>query len=153
MSKTVVITTDFSDAAAAAYAEAAREAKSRGCELLLLHVLDDWGIPFAIYEGLQPDLIEKMRADISANAAKQIEAVKQRYFKGAVIKTAIEPLSARSVGEALCSFAESHHAELIVMSSRGHNLLSEMFVGSVTHAVIQRAPCPVLVVRAPVAKK
>jgi nucleotide-binding universal stress UspA family protein len=147
--RSVVVTTDFSDSAAAAFPEAAKEAKVRGCALILLHVLNDWGIPLDIYQSTQPALVEQLRADLSANAREKMEEAKNEEFKGVPLKTVIEPAQGRPVASVVCEFAKANNAELIVAASRGHNVISEVFLGSVTHQVLHHAPCPVLVVHAP----
>lgn len=43
--------------------------------------------------------------------------------------------------------AKEWNADLIVMGRRGHNNLSEIFLGSVSNYVIHHAPCSVLVVQ------
>lgn len=47
----------------------------------------------------------------------------------------------------ICAMAKEGSYDLIVMGSRGLNLLSELLVGSVSHYVVQHAPCPVLIVK------
>ncbi|WP_314587026.1 universal stress protein [Paenibacillus terrigena] len=43
--------------------------------------------------------------------------------------------------------AKETNADLIVMGSRGLSLFSELFIGSVSHKVVQHAHCAVMVVK------
>jgi len=47
----------------------------------------------------------------------------------------------------ICRIAQEESFDLIVIGNRGQGLLMELVLGSVSHKVIQHAPCPVLVVR------
>ncbi|MBE0338063.1 universal stress protein [Paenibacillus sp. 23TSA30-6] len=47
----------------------------------------------------------------------------------------------------ICKSAEQEQVDLIIMGTRGKGLVSEMILGSVSHHVIQHAPCPVLTVK------
>lgn len=60
-----------------------------------------------------------------------------------------ETQTARSgqVAGQIVEVARRREADLIVMGSRGLSDIGSLVVGSVTHAVLQRAECPVLVVR------
>ena len=60
-----------------------------------------------------------------------------------------ETQTARSgqVAGQIVEVARRREADLIVMGSRGLSDLGSLVVGSVTHAVLQSAECPVLVVR------
>ena len=50
-------------------------------------------------------------------------------------------------GEIICEVAEQEHSDLIVMGSRGFGSFHSLLVGSVSHYVLQCAPCPVLIVK------
>lgn len=50
-------------------------------------------------------------------------------------------------GPAIVEFANENHYELLVIGSRGLNGLQEMVLGSVSHKVVKRADCPVLIVK------
>ncbi|MCF2717256.1 universal stress protein [Paenibacillus sp. SEL1] len=47
----------------------------------------------------------------------------------------------------ICESAKQEKTDLIIMGTRGKGLVSEMILGSVSHQVIQHAPCPVLTVK------
>ncbi|WP_332697996.1 universal stress protein [Halalkalibacter lacteus] len=44
-------------------------------------------------------------------------------------------------------FAQSVEADLIVIGSRGLNQFQQMVLGSVSHKVVKRATCPVLIIK------
>jgi nucleotide-binding universal stress UspA family protein len=49
--------------------------------------------------------------------------------------------------ETILDFARENSVDLIVMGSRGLRGMKEMFLGSVSHHVVQKASCPVLIVK------
>jgi nucleotide-binding universal stress UspA family protein len=51
------------------------------------------------------------------------------------------------VAQAICDEAALTHADLIIVGSTPHRGLSRVFDTSVSHHVLQHAPCPVLVVK------
>lgn len=49
----------------------------------------------------------------------------------------------------ILGFLSAHPADLLVVGSRGLSAAQRLFLGSVSTALVNRAPCPVLVVRPP----
>ncbi|TQR18489.1 universal stress protein [Psychrobacillus soli] len=50
-------------------------------------------------------------------------------------------------GPTIIRYANEHAFELVVIGSRGLNALQEMVLGSVSHKVVKRVNCPVLIVK------
>ncbi|MFJ5769831.1 universal stress protein [Psychrobacillus sp. NPDC093180] len=50
-------------------------------------------------------------------------------------------------GPTIIKYANDNSFELVVIGSRGLNGLQEMVLGSVSHKVVKRANCPVLIVK------
>ncbi|WP_371017570.1 universal stress protein [Pseudalkalibacillus sp. JSM 102089] len=50
-------------------------------------------------------------------------------------------------GNEIVKYADEHNRDLIIMGSRGLNGLREWFLGSVSHTVLQRSHCPVLIIK------
>ncbi len=49
--------------------------------------------------------------------------------------------------EVICKIADENQADVILIGSHGHNALERIFIGSVSHAVLEHASCPVMVIR------
>lgn len=47
----------------------------------------------------------------------------------------------------ICRFIEENQIDLVIMGSRGLSGIEELFLGSVSHHVVQKASCPVLVIK------
>lgn len=50
-------------------------------------------------------------------------------------------------GQMIVDCVKQNDADLVVMGSRGLSGLKELFLGSVSHYVVQKAPCPVFIVK------
>ena len=50
-------------------------------------------------------------------------------------------------GPAIVDYANKEHFDLVIIGSRGLNSLQEMVLGSVSHKVVKRVACPVLIVK------
>ncbi|MEW9668461.1 universal stress protein [Ammoniphilus sp. 3BR4] len=48
---------------------------------------------------------------------------------------------------AIIEYVNQNNPDLIVMGSRGLGALKELFLGSVSHYVVQKSPCPVFIVK------
>ena len=77
------------------------------------------------------------------------------FLKAAVAKAEAQGLKVRgelvenvpSVADAIASCAEEWKVDLVVVGTRGLSGLRKLLVGSVSAALVSRAPCSVLVVR------
>jgi nucleotide-binding universal stress UspA family protein len=54
-------------------------------------------------------------------------------------------------GTEIVDFAVDNNIDLIVMASHGRSGISRLLLGSIAEEVMRKAPCPVLVVKQPVA--
>lgn len=50
-------------------------------------------------------------------------------------------------GPTIVKYADANNVDLIVIGTRGLNALQEFVLGSVSHKVVKRAHCPVLIVK------
>lgn len=116
----VVVGVDGSPGSDAAAAFGAREARLRGCELVLLYATAD--APVSGSDPLHGDVLDPAGA----------VPIHRR-------RVAAEP------GPALVE--ASAHACAVVVGNRGRGGLAGLLLGSVSQALIQRAGCPVFVVR------
>jgi nucleotide-binding universal stress UspA family protein len=77
-------------------------------------------------------VVEEVRSRALAEGAAAVESV---LLQGDVVETLLDWLS-------------HHHQDLVVVGSRGLTRGRRLFLGSVSSGLVNRAPCPVLVVRA-----
>ncbi len=63
------------------------------------------------------------------------------------IKSSSTIIVAQSIVKPLLSFAKSRKIDLIVMGSHGRTGLDKLFLGSIANGVLNRAHCPVLIIR------
>ena len=92
---------------------------------------------------------------VSPEALDQMTEAQHREGEQAVTETAravgvesAEKLVLRGeAGPALCTLASDLLASVLVVGSRGRGAIKRVLLGSVSHFVVQHAPCPVLVSR------
>ena len=142
--KTILAPVDFSSVTESVLAEAASLARAVKGHIVLLSIIQP---PTAIadYAPLMQDIAEITVAGEKSASHKLNSLVKKLEADG---------LSAESVHligapvPHILSEAGRLHADYIVMGSHGHTALYELLVGSTTHGVLMRAPCPVVIVPA-----
>lgn len=138
--------TDFSDPSLPAVNTAAAEASRRGVRFRLVHCLDidetaymgAAGLPGAMTPWpIPPDVVEHLEAA----ARERLTAALEKTSVGA------EALVLRnSPAQGILDAAQAVATSLIVVGTRGRTGLARLALGSVAEAVINRAPCSVLVV-------
>jgi nucleotide-binding universal stress UspA family protein len=138
MYRKIMIATDGSDNAKMAVEHAAELARLTGSkEAFIVHICTACGTD------LDPDE-ENMEAanDIVQEAAALMEAA--GLDVAVHVETEYPP---ESVGNAIIEIAFDQQADLVVMGSRGLSEFKGMLLGSVSSKVVQKAACPVLVLK------
>jgi nucleotide-binding universal stress UspA family protein len=136
----VVCGVDGSPAAQRALEWALAEATYRGCRLRVITAWDWDGV-----EGM-------IAPSTAAEARSQAEIVQRRALVAALDGMESPPEVERRLvkgrpSEALC--VGGLEAELLVIGSRGHTTVHDVFVGSTSQRVIRHASCPVVVLPDP----
>jgi len=134
--KTILVATDFGEAADAALAYGRALARMFGGTLHLLHVAENQFLrPMAANPH---DVEEATRRRLNALLADC-----DRRGLGADVTLEISDAPA----EAIVEYAGRIAADLIVMGTHGRIGLDRLLTGSVAEQVVRTAPCPVLTVR------
>ena len=139
----VVVGFDGSGGAEQALQEAISEAKLRGAEL---RVVSAWRMPVDVYGGaggFAPP-VDGSTFDLLRDSVTQSvnDAVARAREAGVQAEGEVVEGSPANV-----LLDEAENATLVVVGNRGHGGVGSLFLGSVSHQVVNRAPCPVLVVR------
>lgn len=136
MSRKILCATDGSEHSGQATEFAANLAKQNDAELIYLLVN-----PVLLTRGTRSLLFDdkKVRSILDAAAAVAKRA-------GAKNVTCVDQ-SARDVGNAIVAYAEEHDVDQIVVGSGGKSATSRLFIGSISSEVVNKAHCPVTVVR------
>lgn len=150
--KTILIPTDFSENAQAAFATACDVAQQLNAKVYLLHVQDQSTLRVALREGL----LEANASDEEIVAAVQ-KLIEMRFSSTrSGINPAdveIECLSRRGDADAeIVKYAREIAADMIVMGRQGVTVwsaLASFVLGSVAASVVKNSPCPVLIVKLP----
>jgi nucleotide-binding universal stress UspA family protein len=139
----IVVGVDGSEPSRHALRWAVEEARLRGAEVVAVHAYQVVVLPADVTPAVTlelPSLVTEMRA-----AAEKIveEAVREagRDADVTVRGVVVEDTAAEALIEA------GRDADLLVVGSRGHGELKALLLGSVSHRVVQQAPCPVVVHR------
>ncbi|MCC5913805.1 MAG: universal stress protein [Balneolaceae bacterium] len=132
--KKILVTTDFSDNAAAAYPYAVEIANAAGADMDLLHVLSF-------------DQFDKDERDLSLRKIREerIKILAKEYFhtvKGTVNSKVI--VSEDSAHEAIFKYVKENPYNLIVMSTVGRTGLKYLMMGSTTANVVRHVKTAVL---------
>lgn len=147
--KTILAAVDFSPVTDRVISEAIRLARTQRCRLDLIHVIAP---PAAVDEfGAAVDVAREVtRAEEVADAHFVRIGRKLRGKFGHIEAACLKGAPAAQILQRQRECGASY----IVIGSHGHTAVYDLLVGSTTYAVMQGAPCPVLVVPAgPAANK
>jgi universal stress protein A len=138
--KTILVATDFEDAANLALEYASVLARRFNASLRIVHVVETPMIPANEF-GIP---------DVARVAARAIELGKARLATALTTVSGDQVIGQVLVGhpaQKLVEYAADHDVDLIVMGTHGRGAVAHFFMGSVAERVVRTAPCPVLTVR------
>jgi nucleotide-binding universal stress UspA family protein len=136
--ETIVVATDFSDAAEVAARGAAALAKAWGSRVELVHALLPNRYAAEMLPGSESEVTERL--DEAAQAA--LTRTAERNFADVEVKTIL--LHGTRPADAVAKHAETIGASLCVVGTQGRTGLARMLIGSVAETVVRLAPCDVL---------
>ena len=158
MIRKIMVGLDQSELSLKALQKAIALAQSCDAELKLVHVLVDnepgapqfsgyFGGP--LYPSINTTLVESYQTAWNHFAEHSQSLLDQQVVEAR--KTGVSASAALPYGNPgtkLCELAQSWHADLMVVGSRGLAGIGELLIGSVSNHVLHHAPCSVMVVHA-----
>ena len=142
--KTILAPVDFSRATDAVVEEAAALARAQSGRVVLLAIIQ----PPVIAQEYAPVIenLDEITAASAEQTARQLAEI-ERNLQAERIATASVQLLGSPIA-LIVEQAKKFGADYIVMGSHGHTALYDLLVGSTTHGVLMRAPCPVVIIPA-----
>ena len=139
----ILVPVDFSDAVGPILDWAIHMAEEHGSELVLLHVYH-LPVEFQQIEGAY--LPADFWANVKQEAEQQLAALAERASgRGVQVEQHVREGYPATV---IIDEATELGTDLIVIGTHGHTGLKHLLLGSIAERVVQKAPCPVLTVRA-----
>jgi nucleotide-binding universal stress UspA family protein len=139
----ILVPLDLSEYGQAAVAYAKQLAAEYKAELQLLHVVEEIHDP-AYYMVGQMSTFE-FQPQLEVNAVRDMQLLLNRAGGPDVPSELF--VKEGHPGQQVIDFAQTHHSDLIVISTHGLTGIEHLLWGSVTERVVQRASIPVLTVR------
>ena len=123
-------------------AEYARDlAKISNAQVTIVYCYEEWDSAVTeIPENLIAEIKENRKLD-----AQEILKGAEGVFENSGVPYAIETINGEP-GLVLANLSKAKTYDLIIMGSHGHSDIAGLFLGSVTHKVLNTIYCPVLVV-------
>jgi len=149
MTGPILCAVDFSPDSGAALSWACDQAELAGAPLVVLHVVHDPAASPGFYRELQEDWIRPMAEVAEEMMAEFLAAARAAWPDCAVLAAAEARLVPGLPPGRIVEVAKAVGASLIVIGSRGRTGLAHILLGSVAERVVQTAPVPVVVVKAP----
>src|SRR5699024_5682771 len=89
--------------------------------------------------------IEQLRKDHFEEAQKELDEVKEQLQ---LLPNQVKALPLEGEpGKVIIDYIGENEMDLVIMGSRGLSGIQELFLGSVSHYVVQKSPKPVLIIK------
>lgn len=143
--KRILYTTDFSDTSLNAYRYALHLAQQFNAEIITLHAYQRPVLSTVYLPNTYQNIYEHMETsefDIFKDTSKVLYKIAEQVELTSVKNTFI--MIDDNTQEAILSTIENEQIDLVVMGTKGASGLKEIFIGSVTSHIMEKASCPVL---------
>jgi nucleotide-binding universal stress UspA family protein len=141
----ILVATDFSETSTAALSYARELARAFNGTLHVLHVTDNVIAGAVGVEGYTTDWAALQR-EVDAAAHQQLGRIITADDRQTLSAKAIV-ITSNSTAQAIVSYANDAHVDLIVVGTHGRGGMAHVLMGSVAERVVRMASCPVLTVR------
>ncbi len=142
----IVVGTDFSPAAESALDAAALWAERLGARVTLVYCYDTAFRLLPAFGAPETDTDSERLELAKADLREALASVARSKF--ANVKDArSELLVSRNPAASICSYADDHGAELIVVGAQGRTGHARVFIGGVAEKVLRHGSCSILTVR------
>lgn len=138
----ILCATDFSESSIKAAQYAYQLARKNNAELILFHVYD---IPTLPEYDEQPTF-ENIEEKIVHEKKRKLQNLYHIFISKVEQDVVFEVKENTSPVKAILSIIKEKEADLVVMGQKGESDLKDIIVGNTTKEIIERAPCPVLVI-------
>ncbi len=101
----------------------------------------EWSLNF-------PEVPETLIEELKTSKMKEAEGVLKKateIFENQMVEYTLDTIAGHP-GDELTKLSRSKEYDLIIMGSHGHSDIAGLFLGSVTHKVLNTIYCPVLIV-------
>lgn len=139
--KSVLVPTDFSEESVKAVQYGSAFAEKFNAQLLLLHVVP----PAPVFAGLEAVPLVADDPKILKDIEGQLALFARNHIPTGVAVTQLVRFG--SPFEEVVSIANARNIDLIILSTHGHTGIKRVAFGSTAERIVNRAGCPVLVVR------
>lgn len=138
----ILCPTDFSEASQNALRYAIEFARSANAQIILLHVAQ---MPVVTTEAAisYSAVEEKQVLDM---AQQELDAIVQKLPSGST--NIFKSLIVGTPDEVILQEAAENNVDIIIIGTQGKTGIKRLLLGSITEAVLRKAVCPVLVVKA-----
>ena len=152
--KHIMVATDGSELSLKAAAFGGELARALGASVSVVMVLDDrsvvpqaWGaVGFPGSGEAEPQSTEDVRRFIEEKALGE-EVARTSAAVGELDTAAREVVVWGHEANQVCDYAENNDVDMIVLGSHGRTGIKRAILGSVSHSVVNQAPCAVAIVR------
>ncbi len=139
MYKRILLAVDGSEHSIRAAKEAVKIASSsKDCTVELVYVAD--------FAKAKTEVLHSQSTEELEHARRSRLRPVEDFMKENLVNYEVKVLRGEP-GPAIVEYANDEEFDLAILGSRGLNRLQEMVLGSVSHKVVKRVNCPVLIVK------